>query len=44
MPIKAHMTREFRALAHPTLGTLRGGPFDSTFDPMLLRDASRPHR
>ena len=32
---QAHMTREFRALAHTTPGALLGGPFDPTLDPML---------
>ena len=34
---QAHMTREFRALAHTTPGSLLGGPFDPTLDPMLRR-------
>lgn len=36
---QAHMTREFRALAHTTPGSLLGGPFDPTLDPMLLQGA-----
>jgi len=33
---QAHMTREFRALANTTPGSLLGGPFDPTLDPMLV--------
>jgi AraC-like DNA-binding protein len=33
---QAHMTRDFRALAHTTPGSMLGGPFDPTLDPMLL--------
>ena len=36
---QAHMTREFRALAHTTPGSLLAGPFDPTLDPILFHGA-----
>lgn len=36
---QAHMTREFRTLANTTPGSLLGGPFDPTIDPLLFQEA-----